>query len=205
MTVAEMFRPKDIRAARDIILTPEQGMTTDERWIRETPWIVEQVEHLTQPGDAVIDFGCGVGRIAREIGRKYLSIAVDASPEMRAMCVEYCAKDAPGVTVTDPWGLGWMAKKGLQADGAVAIWSLQHIPDLDNHVRWLASAIKPGGWLFVLNSHARWLPIENGWRADAVNVPTTLIQHGFWRQIDITLPPDLFGPDKWCSIFRKAA
>lgn len=202
---AEIFRPKTHRQARDIILTPEQGMTTDERWAKETPWIVDQVELLINPGDAVIDFGCGVGRIACELGRKYLSIAVDESPEMRAMCVEYCAGNAPGVTVTDPWGLNWMAKRGFQADGAVAIWSLQHIPDLDTHVRWLANAIKPGGWLFVLNSNSRWLPIKNGWTGDAINVPTVIQAHGFWREIDIALPPDLFGLDKWCAIFKKVS
>ncbi len=203
MTVAEVFRPKTVREAKDIILTPENGMTPDERWERETPWIVEQVNNLLTPGDVVIDFGSGVGRVAREIGRRHIMVAVDASPEMRKMCIDYCDGAAPGVTVTDPWGLNGMASRGLQADGALCIWSLQHIRDLDTHVRWLANAIKPGGWVFVLNSQSRWLPIENGWAGDAQSVQGSLVKHRIIPKFRIELPADLFGSDKWCAVYYK--
>lgn len=219
MTEGHVFRPKTMRAARDIILTPESGMTVDQRWEAETPWIVEQVSHLTQPGDVVVDFGCGVGRLARAItlgcNGAPTVVGVDASPEMRKLAIEYCQEGpgvagVPGFTVTEPWGLNAMAARGFRADVGIAVWSLQHIRELDRHVTWLARSLKPDAPMFVLNSRSRWLPIENGWAADAVDVHQELVKvdqqqlrPGFTRWTDVSLPSHLFGADKWCAIYRR--
>ena len=60
-----LFEVDDLETAKRVILTPEQGTTTEERWEKETPYIVEQISECLKPdpGTCILDYGCGVGRI----------------------------------------------------------------------------------------------------------------------------------------------
>jgi hypothetical protein len=65
----EVFDVRDLDEARRIILTPESGTTTDARWAAETPWLADRILErfpLTEQ-HVVIDFGCGLGRMARAL------------------------------------------------------------------------------------------------------------------------------------------
>ncbi|HVJ74958.1 MAG TPA: methyltransferase domain-containing protein, partial [Casimicrobiaceae bacterium] len=65
----EVFDVPDEAAARAIILTPEGGTPTETRWERETPYLARLAVAELQivAGMRVIDYGCGIGRLAREL------------------------------------------------------------------------------------------------------------------------------------------
>jgi ubiquinone/menaquinone biosynthesis C-methylase UbiE len=52
---------------------------------------------------------------------------------------------------------------GLQADGAFAIWSLQHSPNIEEDIRRIDRVLKPGAGLFVCNLYKAVVPTDQGW------------------------------------------
>ena len=66
----EVFEVPDAEAAKSIILTNEgPGADTATRWELETPYVTALIaEHLKpQPGMLILDYGCGIGRLARPL------------------------------------------------------------------------------------------------------------------------------------------
>lgn len=61
-----VFETPDIEAAKAIILTPEIGTTTEERWRLETPYLIGQMLERQAIGAnwLVIDYGCCIGRLS---------------------------------------------------------------------------------------------------------------------------------------------
>jgi SAM-dependent methyltransferase len=88
-----IFEVANLDDARRIILTPEGGLTTDERWESETPYLVGLVaENLQLTADSVIvDYGCGIGRLARELIARYgcRVVGVDISAQMRSLAERF--------------------------------------------------------------------------------------------------------------------
>src|SRR5258708_4973265 len=90
-----IFECADLDQAKRVILTLPSEAEVEWHWREETPKLAKLVvEHLrVQPDDTVMDSGCGVGRLAREViaqaGCKVTG--VDISPTMRAMAVDYVA------------------------------------------------------------------------------------------------------------------
>ena len=58
-----VFDVANLDEARRIILTPEGGLSTHERWESETPYLVGLVAENLQltAGSVVVDYGCGFG------------------------------------------------------------------------------------------------------------------------------------------------
>ena len=84
----DIFRVRNLDEARRIILTNEGLADTDERWRKETPALVAGLcrELNLRKNQLLLDYGCGVGRLARELCALGCSvIGVDISPEMRTM------------------------------------------------------------------------------------------------------------------------
>ena len=63
----DIFEVNDLKSAMEIILTTERGITTQERWEYETPYLVDEIGRAIELDhqSCVIDYGCGVGRIAK--------------------------------------------------------------------------------------------------------------------------------------------
>jgi SAM-dependent methyltransferase len=70
--------------AKGIILTPEGGARTLERWEIETPYLVNLILNRVNldRNSLVLDYGCGIGRIAKELIKQTGChvIGVDISP-----------------------------------------------------------------------------------------------------------------------------
>ncbi len=64
----QVFDVRNIDQAREIILTGG-GSTTDERWVTETPWLADEISNsmAISPDSIIIDYGCGIGRMAKEL------------------------------------------------------------------------------------------------------------------------------------------
>jgi SAM-dependent methyltransferase len=173
---AEVFDVRDLDEAKSIILTPEEGATTDERWEKETPYLVGEIRRRLAPtADSVIlDYGCGIGRIARELIRDSgcTVIGVDISFRMRCFAQAYVQSE--NFVVCSISGLDRLIQRGLRVDHAYAVWVIQHCADPSEDITRLAHATQVGGLLYVANTHHRCLPTNVGWVDDGQDV-TALI------------------------------
>ena len=92
-----IFTVIDEAAAKRIILTPEGGSRTIERWTIETPYLVRLImDHvILDRNSLVLDYGCGIGRIAKELIKQTGChvIGVDISPSMLGLAYPYVHSD----------------------------------------------------------------------------------------------------------------
>ncbi len=197
-----IFEQATIEGARGIILTDEAGMTTDERWQRETPWLIERL--VLPPAGLLLDIGCGIGRIAERLvlsadGRRAI-LGVDTSASMRVMAnIE--VRDPGHFAAIHPDMLRELVVAGLRAQGAIAIWALQHIHanHLPAMVDLMAEALEPGAPLWTLEHEGkRFVPARDEdeaflWADDHVDV-MALLRQVFVSVSAIDVPTDLCLP-----------
>jgi SAM-dependent methyltransferase len=90
---SKLYEVESVEHARALILTAEQGTTTDERWEKETDFLASEIgETLAlKETDIVLDYGCGIGRVSKVLIEQYgcRVVGVDASKSMRLMAPDY--------------------------------------------------------------------------------------------------------------------
>jgi len=153
-----------------------RGISTDARWERETPYLTDSIAAFFGPDDSsfLLDYGCGVGRIPKELIRRFgcTVLGVDISQSMRQL--------APGYVGDARFALcGWpmldmLIGRGMQVDGALAIWSLQHSPRVADDIDRIRRVLKPGGKLFVCNLYHFAVPTNQGWTDLQLDIRTLL-------------------------------
>jgi len=168
-----IFRVADVDAAKAIILTPEAGQSTEERWARETPYLTDLLGPLVQaaPGKLIVDLGCGIGRMSKALIERYgcQVLGVDISQEMRGFAPAYVAQ--PGFSVVSSEMFATLVARGLRVDGAISVWVLQHCLSAAEEIARLREAIRPGGRLAVVNTLGRVVPtVEKTWASDGQDV-----------------------------------
>lgn len=173
----DVFEVDDEAAARRIILDRSWDQDTDERWVRETPYLTDLIGDTLKPGpdQLIVDYGCGIGRIAKVLIERFgcRVLGVDLSMRMRDLAPAYVAQDRFSVVSVPMFRA--MVDHGLKADHALAIWVLQHCwkPDFDTGL--LAKVLQPGGGLFVVNMTGRAVPaVEKAWASDGVDIRAML-------------------------------
>jgi len=149
----EVFDTPDESTARAIILTPE-GHSTDLRWERETPYVAQRIVELLdlRAGDKVVDFGCGIGRVAKALIARIDCevVGVDISARMREMAASYV--DSSRFRAVGPEEFDRMCASGWRAYAAYTCWVLQHCEDPRAEIARIVRALAPGACLTVLNS-----------------------------------------------------
>ncbi len=120
----------------------------------------KMLRDYVKPGSKVLDFGCGLGffsiAMAKMVGEGGLVIAADLQDVMlqglmkRAHRAGVADRIRPHLTAPDRIGVE------DQVDFAIACWVMHETPDIDAAFGELASALVPGGRLFVIEpkSHA---------------------------------------------------
>ena len=109
------------------------------------------------PGDDVVEIGCGVGRMTRVLANRAATVrAVDVSPRMLARAHEY-----NGELEQVEWLLGDGASLApiadASADACVSHVVFQHIPDPEitlGYVREIGRVLRPRGWAAFQISNA---------------------------------------------------
>lgn len=87
-----LFQPKNLEEGRHEVVGDCNGFTMQQRWDAETPAFAEGILRFARPEAEILDYGCGVGRLAKEILKQRPSVFVtgtDASAEMRAQAEAY--------------------------------------------------------------------------------------------------------------------
>jgi len=153
------------------------------RWGEEVKMLCNTMarELMLRRGDLILDYGCGVGRLAKELCALGCDVVgVDISPTMRRYAVEYV--NAPGHFVAlAPEELQLLVNKGLRCDHALVAWMLQHSPNVYADIIFILKALKGlGGVMVADNRQMRLVPVrgENPWCNDNVDI---------WRQLELQL------------------
>jgi autotransporter strand-loop-strand O-heptosyltransferase len=172
---AGIFDVGNLDEAQRIILTPENGRTTHERWDSETPYLTSLVaENLKLTASSVVvDYGCGVGRLAKELISRHgcRVIGVDISANMRALAERYVGSDK--FVACAPEGLDLFGV--AFADAALAVWVLQHCPQVEQDLERIRRSLKTDGQLFVVNENRRCIPTDRGWMSDGLDLQQILV------------------------------
>lgn len=171
----DIFEVRTIDEAKRIVLTAEDA-TTEDRWRVETPYLADSIEAYLKPdvGSLIIDYGCGIGRMAKELIDRHdcTVIGVDISTSMRQLAPGYVGNSrfaACSWNVIDA-----QIDHGLRVDAAIAIWSLQHSPKVDEDIARITRALKPGGGLYVCNLERAAVPTNRGWVDTGFSIKTLL-------------------------------
>ena len=175
------YRPQvydvgSVKEAKSVILTNEDGLTPQQRWERETPIISGDVRRILQPspGSVTIDYGCGIGRLAKELLARHdiFVLGVDISLKMRAMSHEYV--DNAKFSAVSRRTLSCLVANGFRADHAYVVWVLQHCMNPLDDIALLHGAMKPGGTVLVVNLDTRAVPTDKGYQNDGVKIEPML-------------------------------
>jgi SAM-dependent methyltransferase len=161
----QIFNVSNLAEAKRIILTQESNLTPDQRWLQETPHLVNLI--ITNidlnPNSLVLDFGCGVGRLPKELisHSGCRCVGVDTSDSMLSLSVAYCCSDR--YLACRPAMLKYLK---LSFDLTLSIWALQHVHHLQQEIDTISNGLRPGGKLFIVNEKRRVLPTAEGFWAD---------------------------------------
>lgn len=169
---------ENVDEAVNIITTPTEGMTAKQRWDEETPALMQIIERYIFEDSLVLDYGCGIGRLAKPLIEKLRCqvVGIDISPNMRALAASLV--NSPNFFALDPAMFATIQESSF--DAAISVWALQHCIDLEEALDRIASALVPGGKLVIVNNTTRCLPVENGeWADDGLDVNQMIIDAGF--------------------------
>lgn len=111
--------------------------------------LLEVVGARVQPGDAVVDIGCGVGRLTRPLAQRAATVrALDVSPRMLDLAHEHNPElGNVAWLLGDGHSLGPV--ESASADACVSHVVFQHIADPAvtlGYVREIGRVLRPGGW-----------------------------------------------------------
>jgi SAM-dependent methyltransferase len=198
----EFFDVGSISEAKNVILGPEENATVEQRWQRETPYLVDLIrQHLSITDESVLlDYGCGVGRLSRELIQQTgcRAIGVDQSVNMRALSANYV--NSPNFYSCD----ASMLLPG-SVDFALSVWVLQHCVEPYKNIEHIHTAMRPGGVLFVIEDK-RLIPTNKGWITDEKD-NFAFLREKFVQVDTIRLSNEKVGKDlaprSRCGIFRK--
>jgi len=171
-----VFAVDSIPAAMSIILTAEDS-TTEKRWRTETPYLADLINKNLElsPNSWVLDYGCGIGRIAKELIARHgcQVVGVDISPSMRALAPMYVASDR--FFACAPAMLDGLIERGIAFDAAISVWVLQHCLYPGDDIARIKRALRPHGKLFVMNDTRRAVPTrEVAWVNDGIDLRSEL-------------------------------
>ena len=206
--LSNFFEVGNIEEAKKKILTPENGVTTEERWQKETIPLVNMLINKLEisEGDTVIDYGCGIGRISKDLLEKIncTMVGVDISKSMRALAEFYCNSETFMSCSTT--ALKNLANTGFRANQAFCIWVLQHAEDPLYDLQILHDVLLDGGHFLVLNLDGRCLPTSGGWKNDNINVKLEIEK--IFKVVEYFSPPkdsitDLARLTSFCGLFQK--
>ena len=157
MGTGDMGRFWDARAREDAFYFVDntgtyRGADVDRFWAegrRNLETVFEAVGAQLQPGDVVLDIGCGVGRLTRVLAEDASHVhAIDVSAEMLDQARELNAQ-LTNVTWHHGDGTTLHPVEDASVDAVVSHVVFQHIPDPQitlGYVREMGRVLKPGGW-----------------------------------------------------------
>lgn len=154
--IKEVFDVTTFEQAKHVVLTSDPN--DPKKFENETNFLIDTIaEHLNElnSDSVVLDFGCGMGRISRELINRFNCkvIGLDISASMLTFAKLYTAniKKFEGThSYTTPESV----------DFAISILALQHSEDPKKEIDNIVSVLKPGGYFILLNEKQRFVPSD---------------------------------------------
>lgn len=148
-----LFKERTFRDACESVVGACNGFSFQERWEKETPDFVRAIlKQTSAKAPRILDYGCGVGRLAREVIVQHKSAAVvgvDESPIQQQHARDYIESDR--------FTAGFPHEAQGSFDLAYCIYVLQHIPALDlrGAIARIHHLLKPQGRFVYCSSDTR--------------------------------------------------
>lgn len=152
-----LFKPKTFEEAKKMVVGDSNGILSAKRYAEETPVFARKILSLVNaPADRyplIIDYGCGIGRLAKEILRQDDNITikgVEPSIEMRELMEN--SFEPPHFACINPKNASI-----YNADIIIVVYVLQHVPaiELRETIRSIHSLVADNGLLFYCGSDVR--------------------------------------------------
>jgi SAM-dependent methyltransferase len=151
------FRQENIELAKSVILSPVVNASTEQRWYQETEYTMDIISKHWKitPETVILDYGCGIGRMAKALIDKFgcYVVGVDTEPVMQSYAIQYVWNDH-----FFPCGPRMLDKLDVRFDYALGIWVLLHALKPSEDIEMIRRHLMVGGGLFVINEHARRIP-----------------------------------------------
>lgn len=148
-----LFKERSFRDACQSVVGPCNGFSYQERWEQETPDFVRAIlKHTSAESPRILDYGCGVGRLAREVLAQHPTatvVGVDESPVQQQHARDYV--DDTRFTACFPH------EAAGEFDLVYCIYVLQHVPALDlrGAIARIHHRLKPEGTFVYCSSDTR--------------------------------------------------
>ena len=146
------------------LMFPGDPEKFEERWNGDTAFLRDMLIRELQPkvGDLLLDYGCGIGRIAREMCLLGCNvIGVESSAVCRRYAVEYVNQPGRFLAVS-PEEFDLLNRKGLKCDLGCAFWVLQHCAAPAGDIERISRGLKTLSRLLIANARSRRLvPVRN--------------------------------------------
>lgn len=167
------FDVATLAEAKAIILTSDP---TGSRWDIETPYLAGLIHEWLAPTDILLDYGCGVGRLAKPLVEDYgcLVLGYDTSPSMRKLAQGYVGNSA--FLLTD-------SLDRRKVSGAYAVWTLQHSENPEGDLWDIWHALPHGGKFLLVNETKRFVPMDGNWVNDGLDILQMAQQQFVCRKI----------------------
>lgn len=127
-----LFKPKSLDEGKHAVVGDCNGFTMQQRWEAETPAFAEKILRFVRREAEILDYGCGVGRLAKEIlnlNKTVWVTGIDASGEMLDNAVKYV--DNINFQAMLPEHLSFRDKFDKKFDLAYCVYVLQHVPAIE--------------------------------------------------------------------------
>jgi SAM-dependent methyltransferase len=166
---SQIFDPLTLNQAKEIVLTSDPN--NPNKFNQETSFLINFIikNSFITKNDKVLDFGCGMGRIAKklieDIGCNV--IGLDTSLHMQIHAMTYVNNDKFD-TVTN--------YSNNDINVVIASLVLQHTKNPEIEIDTIYNILSQKGILIVINEHNRYVPIgidNNGfvkWYDDKINI-----------------------------------
>lgn len=171
--IKEVFDVQTFEHAKHVVLTSDPD--NPKKFDQETKFLVDTIAEqnfITLTDESIVlDFGCGMGRIARELINQFNCkvIGLDISSSMLTFAKLYTAniKKFEGTHNYDI---------PQSVDIALSILALQHAENPQKEIDNIINVLKPNGYFILLNEQTRFVPSDVDsqryivWKDDGFNV-----------------------------------
>ena len=153
------FKAESFEAGKNSVVGDCNGHSCKERWELETPAFARAISrHITEDTYTVLDYGCGVGRLAKavlSVNPKITILGLDPSEDERRHAKSY-VNDSRFIPIHPD-------ELNQTVDLVYCIYVLQHVPaiELRHAIERMHYFLKPGGKLVYCSSDYR-MAINSG-------------------------------------------
>jgi SAM-dependent methyltransferase len=154
--IKECFDVVTFEQAKHVVLSNEPDKP--DKFEKETRYLVDTISKQEfiklDDNSVVLDFGCGMGRVSKEVITQFNCkvIGLDISPSMLMFAKLYTA-NMDKFTGTHNYSVP------ESIDVALSILALQHAENAQREVDNIINTLKPNGVFILLNEPGRWIPM----------------------------------------------